>query len=606
MAIGLFFNYGCKNICFILTFTIFILLLIIASPLTSSSTPDDGSQPTSWVHTIQMPNVTTDKEDKYLCIDYDFSIKSKHFLTGFEAKPDNPNVHHMLLFACSGKARSSKAFECLGGCFLERIYFAWGRNAPPTNLPKGVGFKLATDGIDFLRYQVHYKTIVNTSDQSSLKLTFTTDPQPYTAAVLLMLKNFLKIPAHTKLTIGNVSCRYNLQATMYPIAFRVHAHMLGRVISAYVKKSSGWKLIGKGNPQWPQAFWPTNDKELVIENGDFIAAKCVYNSEHYDVDVNIGSTHNDEMCNFYLMYYKNSSDSGEVNFCDKDEYTDISRDVPGFALEELPPNPDLEDVGEGHKHHHHHVQSNISTEAQLNISLKPASNWPMLTNGMELGEVTGLATDRFGFMYLFHRGSTKWMSNSFDENFIYTGRDQPPIEDNTILKVNISSGEVVKMFGKNIFYMPHGIFVDHEGAIWLTDVAMHNVFKFPTTLEDNPQASPSLILGEKFIPGLDNVHFCKPTDVVVAPTGEVYVSDGYCNSRVIAFDRFGNFLKVWRVGEDENTYYLPHSISMDTQTGTIFVASRSSHSLYIYSVAGDFKKKITSDDFIPELFSVAY
>ena len=53
---------------------------------------------------------------------------------------------------------------------------------------------------------------------------------------------------------------------------------------------------------------------------------------------------------------------------------------------------------------------------------------------------------------------------------------------------------------------------------------------------------PTMVLGEAFVPGDDRVHFCKPTDVVVAKSGEIFVADGYCNSRVVKFSKDGKFL----------------------------------------------------------------
>ena len=71
------------------------------------------------------------------------------------------------------------------------------------------------------------------------------------------------------------------------------------------------------------------------------------------------------------------------------------------------------------------------------------------------------------------------------------------------------------------FYLPHGLTVDKQGNVWVTDVALHQVFKFPAGKD-----KPDMILGESFVPGNDQQHFCKPTDVAVMSTGEFFVSDG--------------------------------------------------------------------------------
>merc|ERR1711862_617465 len=79
----------------------------------------------------------------------------------------------------------------------------------------------------------------------------------------------------------------------------------------------------------------------------------------------------------------------------------------------------------------------------------------------------------------------------------------------------------------DLFYMPHGLDIDGEGNIWVTDVGLHQVMKFPAG-----STKPSLVLGEKFEPGSGPGQFCKPTATQVSSTGIVFIADGYCNSRV--------------------------------------------------------------------------
>lgn len=61
-----------------------------------------------------------------------------------------------------------------------------------------------------------------------------------------------------------------------------------------------------------------------------------------------------------------------------------------------------------------------------------------------------------------------------------------------------------------------------------------------------------LTLGEAFEPGSDNEHFCKPTDIAVGSNGDFYVADGYCNSRVMKFNKDGKFLA--KFGEEGETF----------------------------------------------------
>lgn len=97
--------------------------------------------------------------------------------------------------------------------------------------------------------------------------------------------------------------------------------------------------------------------------------------------------------------------------------------------------------------------------------------------------------------------------------------------------------------------MPHGLTVDHMNNIWVTDVALHQVFKFPPLAGNVELSKPLLVLGEPFVPGSDLKHFCKPTDVAVNKlTGDFYVADGYCNSRIIKYDKYGNEILHWGRG----------------------------------------------------------
>lgn len=86
--------------------------------------------------------------------------------------------------------------------------------------------------------------------------------------------------------------------------------------------------------------------------------------------------------------------------------------------------------------------------------------------------------------------------------------------------------------------MPHGISLDSDGNVWLTDVVRHQVFRY----KRDSYSKPDLVLGEAFIPGRDDRHFCMPTDVVVSTSGIVYISDGYCNSRILIVSSQGELL----------------------------------------------------------------
>ncbi|KAJ8673746.1 hypothetical protein QAD02_005008 [Eretmocerus hayati] len=167
---------------------------------------------------------------------------------------------------------------------------------------------------------------------------------------------------------------------------------------------------------------------------------------------------------------------------------------------------------------------------------------------------------------------------TFDANYLYRKSSEGPIGVNAVLTLNPTSGDVEDEWGTDQFYLPHGIHIDALGNFWLTDVALHQIFKFPRRM--NPSLDthePSLVLGERFVPGYDAMHFCQPTSVVTMPGdgGEIIVADGYCNERIVIFDREGRPLAQLPPRGNENFLRLrvPHSLTI-LKRGDLCVADR--------------------------------
>jgi hypothetical protein len=135
--------------------------------------------------------------------------------------------------------------------------------------------------------------------------------------------------------------------------------------------------------------------------------------------------------------------------------------------------------------------------------------------------------------------------------------------------VDNKHSKVIDSWGEDKFYMPHGLTVDHEGNIWLTDVALHQVFKYNFQESEEPR----LILGVAFKNGNDENHLCKPTDVDVSQkNGHVFVADGYCNQRVVRFDKNGNYIKEYR--DDETPLQVVHSVTLVEELDLVCTVSR--------------------------------
>jgi peptidylamidoglycolate lyase len=156
--------------------------------------------------------------------------------------------------------------------------------------------------------------------------------------------------------------------------------------------------------------------------------------------------------------------------------------------------------------------------------------WPHVPPGEMLGQVSGVGIDARGDVLVFRRASRSWVSDTLSTE---------PIAEPTVLRFSAQTGELTAAWGAHQFAMPHGLSVDHQGNVWLTDVAFHQVFKL------DPEGHPILTLGERGVPGPDRAHFDRPTDVAQGLNGSVYVSDGYRNTRVIEFDSSGQFVREW-------------------------------------------------------------
>jgi DNA-binding beta-propeller fold protein YncE len=154
------------------------------------------------------------------------------------------------------------------------------------------------------------------------------------------------------------------------------------------------------------------------------------------------------------------------------------------------------------------------------------------------------------------------------------------------------NGNAVKSFGGGIFIWPHGIDVDAEGNVWVADAASaertdgrrgHQVVKL------SPDGEVLMRLGTAGVPGDDATHFNAPSDVVVAPNGDIFVADGHgedTNNRVVKYAPDGTFMKTWgRTGYAPGEFRALHAIAID-ERGRVFVADRSNNRIQIFDQDG--------------------
>lgn len=197
-----------------------------------------------------------------------------------------------------------------------------------------------------------------------------------------------------------------------------------------------------------------------------------------------------------------------------------------------------------------------------------------------LGQVAGLALTPDNKLIVFHRGDRVWNEFSFDKNDQFNST-LGPIKNSTIYVIDPKTGTVESEHGADMFYMPHGITVDKKGNIWVTDVGRHQVIKLDSNFK------PIMELGEKMVPGSDDKHFCKPTDIAVASNGHFFVADGYCNSRILKYDENGKLLTSFGSPTDDypaenGEFFVPHSLSLIEDLNLLCVADRENERIQFF------------------------
>ncbi|XP_041254048.1 peptidyl-glycine alpha-amidating monooxygenase isoform X3 [Onychostruthus taczanowskii] len=693
---------------------------------------------------IRMPAVTPKQSDTYLCLSVPLPVDDEAYVVDFKPHASMDTVHHMLLFGCNEPSSTENYWDCDEGTCKDKsnILYAWARNAPPTRLPKGVGFRVGGEtGSRYFVLQVHYGDVSAFRDKhkdcSGVTLHLTHQKQPLIAGMYLMMSVNTVIPPGKKVVDADIACHYK-RSPMHLFAYRVHTHRLGKVVSGYRVRNGQWTLIGRQSPQLPQAFYPVK-YPIDISYDDILAARCVFSGEGRTTETHIGGTANDEMCNFYIMYYMEAKHAVSYMTCTQNTNPEMFRNIPQEANIPIPVKSDVKMMMHGHHEELKdsdtssllqqdkkedildqetkdsdasyllqqakkeeaetldqgdfysllskllgeredvvHMHKNNPTEKaesdlvaeianvvqkkdlareianhdergntilvrdrtqkfhRLESTMRPPENrhfslqqskhgeggwekehkgdfhieeaveWPGLD--LKLGQVSGLALDLQNNLVVFHRGDRVWDENSFDSKFVYQQRGLGHIEQNTIIVLNPRNAKLLHSTGKNMFYLPHGLSVDKNGNYWVTDVALHQVFKLGANDKE-----PLLILGVPLQPGSDKNHFCQPTDVAVDPiTGSIYVSDGYCNSRIIQFSPNGLYVMQW--GEETSLgrsrpgqFYIPHSLALIPDLSQLCVADRENGRIQCFRLeTGEFTREIKHKAFGRELFAVSY
>lgn len=188
---------------------------------------------------------------------------------------------------------------------------------------------------------------------------------------------------------------------------------------------------------------------------------------------------------------------------------------------------------------------------------QPVAGWPALPDTIKLGLVSAVATDSADRVYVLHRGKNPVLV--FDR-----------------------AGKFLRSWGDDILKTGHGLRIDRDDNVWITDIGNHLVLKCTA------EGKVLLSLGKKGEAGTGSDQFDRPTDVAVSPSGDFYVSDGYGNSRVLKFSREGKLLKEWgKKGTGPGEFHLPHALSLDAK-GRVYVGDRENNRIQVFDGEGMF------------------
>lgn len=216
---------------------------------------------------------------------------------------------------------------------------------------------------------------------------------------------------------------------------------------------------------------------------------------------------------------------------------------------------------------------------------RTVEEWAKMPSGRTWGSTSAVAIDK--------DGTSIWVFERCGQNTC-AASDLP-----AILKFD-SSGKLVASFGAGMFISPHGIDVDREGNVWVTDCACtggrppadvaatkgHQVFKF------SPQGKLLMTLG-KPAGGKGADYFWQPNDVLVAPNGDIFVAEGHsdadtANARILKFSKDGKFIKAFgKRGSGPGEMQQPHALAMDSR-GRLFVGDRSNNRIQIFDQDGKY------------------
>ena len=220
----------------------------------------------------------------------------------------------------------------------------------------------------------------------------------------------------------------------------------------------------------------------------------------------------------------------------------------------------------------------MESPTEMPRQLTKVEGWPRIDQESILQVPTAIAVDSKNRVFIFHRAGRPRV-----EPLPTVG-----ISQDTIVVLDGRTGELLSSWGGNQFIMPHGLKVDADDNVWVTDVGSHQIHKFTS------DGKLLLTLGEFFVAGEDQAHFGQPADLAFSDE-HIFVADGYTNTRIVVLDLEGNYQYEWGgAGSGPGHFNLPHGINLDSD-GRVYVADRNNSRLQIFSPSGEFVAELPRD-----------
>lgn len=242
-------------------------------------------------------------------------------------------------------------------------------------------------------------------------------------------------------------------------------------------------------------------------------------------------------------------------------------------------------------------------------SYAEVAEWPMPAHSVagtptawNFGQVVAVATGGDGDILVLHRGAHAILAFDADGRFVRSmgaglfshGKVAGVGED----RRSPTGSRYTAVYGPAGCHAcgAHAIRVDPDGYIWVVDAPGHIVYKLTAG------GDVLMRLGTKDVFGDDRHTFNLPTDVAFAPTGDVYVSDGYGNARVVKFSSDGQYILEWGSrGTGPGEFGLPHGVGVDAQ-GRVYVVDRDNRRVQVFDADGGFLNQWTDLDGVQTVF----